>query len=69
MSGNVQYFAAEGCIRRICSPILATAEDRGERRGRQERNLEFARMMLSDGEPIEKIMRYTGLTRQEITQL
>ena len=48
---------------------LATAEDRGERRGRQERNLEFARMMLSDGEPIEKIMRYTGLTRQEITQL
>ena len=52
---------------------LATAEDRGERRGREagrtERNCEFARMMLSDGEPIEKIMRYTGLTKQEIAQL
>ena len=52
---------------------LATAEDRGEKRGRkagrQEEKLEIARMMLSDGEPVEKIMRYTGLTRQEITQL
>ena len=56
---------------------LATAEDRGERRGRevgrqegrQEGKLEIARMMLSDGEPIEKIIRYTGLTKQEIAQL
>ena len=52
---------------------LATAEDRGKRLGRQEgrseRNFEIARMMLSAGEPTEKIMSYTGLTRQEITQL
>ena len=60
---------------------LATAEDRGRRLGRQEglqeglqegrseRNFEIARMMLSAGEPTEKIMSYTGLTRQEITQL
>ena len=56
---------------------LATAEDRGRRIGQQEgrqegrleRNLEIARMMLSAGESIEKIMCYTGLTRQEITQL
>ena len=52
---------------------LATAEERGKRLGRQEgrseRNFEIARMMLSAGEPTEKIMSYTGLTRQEITQL
>ena len=60
---------------------LATAEDRGRRigrqeglhegrqEGRQEGKLEIARMMLSAGESIEKIMSYTGLTRQEITQL
>lgn len=52
---------------------LATVEDRGGRIGRQEgrseRNLEIARMMLSAGEPMEKIMSYTGLTKQEITRL
>ena len=44
---------------------LATAEDRG----RQERSFEIARTMLSAGEPMEKVMGYTGLTKQEITQL
>ena len=48
---------------------LATAEDRGRRLGRQEGELEIARMMLSAGESREKIMNYTGLTRQEIAQL
>ena len=41
----------------------------GRKEGRQEGKLEIARMMLSDGEPMEKIMTYTGLTKQEITQL
>ena len=45
---------------------LATAEDRGRRLGRQEGKqegkLEIARMMLSAGESMEKIMNYTGLT-------
>jgi len=56
---------------------LATAEDRGERRGRsigrqegkQEQRLEIARSMIADGEPVEKIMRYTGLTLAEIDRL
>ena len=52
---------------------LATAEERGKRLGRQEgrseRNFEIARIMLSAGESMEKVMSYTGLTRQEITQL
>ena len=44
---------------------MATARDNG----RAERSLEIARIMLSAGEPMEKIMSYTGLTKQEITQL
>ena len=38
----------------------------GRTEGRDERNLEIARNMKADGEPIEKIMRYTGLTKEEI---
>lgn len=56
---------------------MATARDNGRaeglaegrQEGRQEGKLEIARMMLSASEPMEKIMSYTGLTKQEITQL
>ena len=48
---------------------MATARDNGRAEGLKEGKLEIARMMLSAGEPMEKIMRYTGLTKQEITQL
>ncbi len=56
---------------------LATAENRGRRlgrqegllEGRQEGKIEIARMMLSASESIEKIMSYTGLTKQEIARL
>lgn len=64
---------------------LATVEDRGRRRGRQEgigigrkegvgigrqeRDIEIAKAMLADGEPIEKIMRYTLLAKSEIEKL
>ena len=37
--------------------------------GRDERNVEIARNMLLDGEPVEKIMRYTGLTAEEVEDL
>ncbi|MDE7221496.1 MAG: transposase, partial [Oscillospiraceae bacterium] len=48
---------------------LAEGRKEGRQEGRQEGKLEIARMMLSAGEPMEKIMSYTGLTRQEITQI
>ncbi len=44
---------------------LATAEDRG----RNRRNLEIARNMLADNEPISKIIKYTGLTEAEVNRL
>lgn len=34
--------------------------------GKIERNIEIARNMVEDGEPIEKIMRYTGLMKGNI---
>ena len=38
----------------------------GMRQGMQKKNIETARLMLEDNEAIEKIMRYTGLSEQEI---
>ena len=41
----------------------------GRREGISERNMEFARAMLAEGEPVSKIMRYTGLTLEELENL
>lgn len=48
---------------------MKKAKDEGRTEGRDERNLEIARNMKADGEPMEKIMRYTGLTKEEIENL
>ena len=48
---------------------LDTAEEKGRKKGKEERSLEIAREMLQDGEPIEKIARYTGLSENEISEL
>ena len=47
------------------------AEGRAEglAEGRDERSIEIAREMLADGESIEKIMRYTGLTETQIRDI
>ena len=37
--------------------------------GKRERNLEIARQMKADGEPVDKIQRYTGLMEEEIAGL
>ena len=34
-----------------------------------ELNMEFAKIMIADGEPIDKIARYTGLNEKEIKAL
>ena len=60
---------------------LATAEDRGRHIGRNEgineginigernRNIAIAKKMLAIGEPIDKIMLVTDLTRHDIESL
>ena len=41
----------------------------GRAEGRAEVNAHTAKLMLDDGEPIEKIMRYTGLSESDIKSL
>jgi predicted transposase/invertase (TIGR01784 family) len=45
------------------------ALQRGLEQGREEKAIETARTMLADGEPIDKIHKYTGLSTEEIKQL
>ena len=40
-----------------------------ERKGKQKEKIEIAQNMKADGEQIEKIMRYTGLTKESIENL
>lgn len=48
---------------------LAEGREKGLAEGRAEGRAETAKMMLEDGEPISKIMRYTGLAEEEIEKL
>jgi len=41
----------------------------GRLEGRLAREVEIARSMIANGEPVEKIIRYTGLTQAEIDRL
>ena len=48
---------------------LYHAEQKGIQKGIAEGRLEIARAMIADGEPVEKIKRYTDLTSEEIERL
>ena len=48
---------------------LAEGLEKGREKGRDELAIEIAREMLSEGESIEKIMRYTGLKEVQIKEL
>jgi len=41
----------------------------GRQEGKKERDYEFAKIMLKESEPIEKIIKYTGLSKEEIENL
>jgi len=43
--------------------------NRGMRKGKAARSMELAGLMLSNGEPLEKIARYTGLSTAAIQKL
>ena len=42
---------------------------KGLEEGREKRELEIAKQMLEDGEPIEKIKKWTGLSAAKINAL
>lgn len=43
--------------------------EEGIQEGLDQQKVNTAKMMLEDGEPIDKIMRYTGLTREQVEGL
>ncbi len=49
--------------------VIDTSFDEGKAEGKEERNVEIARQMKSEGEAIEKIIRYTGLSKVDIEKL
>lgn len=49
--------------------LMTTAKNEGREEERESRNIEIAKMMISEKEPIEKIMAYTGLSEKEIQSL
>jgi predicted transposase/invertase (TIGR01784 family) len=48
---------------------LELAEDRGIQKGIQKNKIDMYELMNAAGEPVEKIMSYTGLTKGEIDKL
>ena len=49
--------------------VVDTARSEGMEKGIEQRTFEIARQMKKDGEPMEKIQRYTGLSQEEIETL
>ena len=43
--------------------------EQGLEQGRVTERLEMARVMRADNEPVEKIIKYTGLTAEEIEKI
>ena len=65
---QLQYFRA--MISDIEKEDIATANyQAGREDERIERNIEIAKMMLDDKEPLEKIVKYSGLTEEQIKEL
>ena len=48
---------------------MEAAEKKGVEKGFSQAKLDMARMMIADGEPIEKIAKYTGLTPEQIVEI
>ena len=53
----------------IQNDVLSTAKFEGREEGRAEERLETARRMRSDGLSMEMVVRYTGLSEEEINNL
>ncbi len=49
--------------------VVDTSFEEGIEEGKKEKALEMARMMKKEGEPVDRIVRYTGMTPGEIEKL
>ena len=48
---------------------IKIGKEEGREEGRAEEKISMARIMRSSGEPVDKIVKYTGLTEEEINNL
>ena len=49
--------------------VLKKTYEDAEKKGKKERDKEIAKLLLADGDDIEKISRITGLSKEEIEKL
>ena len=69
MTGDCEIERLREKARHDEAQALYHAEQQGIQKGASGRNVEIARTMIADGESVEKIKRYTGLTSEEIQGL
>ena len=53
----------------IAEKLFNEGREEGMEKGKEEKSIEVARNMLKDGESIDKIIRYTGLTKEDVEKL
>ncbi len=64
MAQGIEKGMAQGMAQGIEKGI-----EKGKAEAERQKNIEFAKLMLSDGDSTEKIQRYTGLTAEEINEI
>lgn len=65
----IDTYDREYAEKRAMAINLMHAENEGIAKGTNKRNIEIAKNMLADNQDISKIIKYTGLTEEEINSL
>ena len=68
MAQGIEKGMAQGMAQGI-EKGMAQGIEKGKAEAEHLKNIEFAKLMLSDGDSTEKIQRYTGLTAEEINEI
>ena len=72
MAQGIEKGMAQGLEKGMAQGLeegMAQGIEKGKAEAEHLKNIEFAKLMLSDGDSTEKIQRYTGLTAEEIDEI
>ena len=72
MAQGIEKGMAQGIEKGMAQGLeegMAQGIEKGKAEAEHLKNIEFAKLMLSDGDSTEKIQRYTGLTAEEIDEI
>ena len=72
MAQGIEKGMAQGIEKGMAQGIekgMAQGIEKGKAEAEHLKNIEFAKLMLSDGDSTEKIQRYTGLTAEQINEI